>query len=77
MEILKKSLLAKKVNLRGSTKHFQNLKTDSDSATQNLLITDKIPNETFFIRAQINFDRKRSIGRTVHRYFSQFPKCIE
>ncbi len=52
-----------------STKLFQNLKTNSDSATQNSLITDKIPNETFFIRAQINFDRKRSIGR--------FVKCRE
>jgi hypothetical protein len=63
MEISKKKnqkwqLLEKKADLRGSTKLFQNLTADSDSATQNSLITDKIPNETCFIRAQINFDRK-------------------
>jgi hypothetical protein len=49
-------VVGEKANLRGSTELFQNLKTDSDSATQNSLITDKTPNETFSMRAQINFD---------------------
>jgi hypothetical protein len=70
MEISKKNqskmgVVGEKANLRGFTKLFQNLTTDSDSAVQNSLITDKIPIKTFFTRAQINFDRQRSIGRTV------------
>jgi hypothetical protein len=52
----------KKADLRGSTKAFKNRTTDSDSATQNSLITDRIPNKTSSIRAVINFDRKRSIA---------------
>jgi hypothetical protein len=59
-------VVGKKVDLRESTKLFQNRATDSDSATQNSLVTDKIPNEQFPTRAQINFDRKRRIRRTVH-----------
>jgi hypothetical protein len=61
----KRELLGKKANLKESTKLFQNRATDSNSPIQNSLITDKIANEMFFIRTQINFDRKRSIGRTV------------
>jgi hypothetical protein len=65
-KIIKKwELLGKKADLRESTKLFQNRATDSDSATQNSLVTDKIPNEQFPTRAQINFDRKRRIRRTV------------
>jgi hypothetical protein len=40
--------------------------TESESVTQSSLITDKITGNMFFIRALINFDRKRSIGRTVY-----------
>ncbi len=57
-------MLGKKADLRESTKLFQNWATDSDSATQNSLVTDKIPNKQFPTRAQINFDRKRRIRRT-------------
>jgi hypothetical protein len=58
-------VVGKKSDLRESTKLFQNRATDSDSATQNSLVTDKIPNEQFPTRAQINFDRKRRIRHTV------------
>jgi hypothetical protein len=40
-------VIGKKADFRESTKLFQNRATDSDSATQNSLVTDKIPNEQF------------------------------
>jgi hypothetical protein len=43
----KMGVIGKKADFRESTKLFQNRATDSDSATQNSLVTDKIPNEQF------------------------------
>jgi hypothetical protein len=59
-------LSGKKVDLRGSTKLFRNLTTDSDSATQNSLVTDKIPNETFSISAI------SEISAITHNYLNNF-----
>ncbi len=55
--------------IRESTRLFSNLTTDSDSVTQNSLKTFEIKHRIYFIRAEINFERKKRIGRTV-RYYS-------
>jgi hypothetical protein len=44
-------VVGKKADLREFTKLFRNRATDSDSATQNSLETDNIPNEQYPTRA--------------------------